>query len=119
MTTCACGGIVVQLPGWVRALDGYYTLTDVSPPLAAIDLRTTSTGALRWDVTVCGKQIYDERAPAACMDAATAFQAAMMGLAALHRQIDDALVAFLVENGRADECRDEAACQGSCVSSPR
>ena len=36
MTTCPCGGVVVQLPGWVRAYDGYYTLLDASPPIAVI-----------------------------------------------------------------------------------
>lgn len=101
MTACPCGGVVAQLPGWIRALDGYYTLTDASPPLAAIDLRTTPAGTLRWDVTV-----YGEQAPTDCVTAATAFQAAMGGLAALQQRIDAVLVGFLVANSQADEVCD-------------
>jgi hypothetical protein len=109
MIVCACGGVVVQLPGWVRRRPGDYVLgvnADVSvakrpPALGRVVANPTSVGA-RWDTTV-----YGEWRDAAHATAATAFQAVMAELAELNRRVDAMIIGFLVENGRADEAHDE------------
>lgn len=103
MTACPCGGIVAQLPGWVRVYAGYYKLTNATPPLAMIDLIPTPVGT-RWRVTVCGTAL-----AASYPIAAVAFQAVMAELTALQQRIDAALVDFLVANSQADETRDTTA----------
>lgn len=100
MAACPCGGVVAQLPGWVRVYAGYYKLTNAMPPLAMIDLIPTPAGT-RWRVTVCGTVM-----AASYPIAAVAFQAVMAELTALQQRIDAALVDFLVANS-ADDVRDE------------
>ncbi len=99
MAACPCGGVVAQLPGWTQSCAGYYTLASATRQLATIDLTPTPVG-IRWLATSCGA------AAAMYPTAATAFQAALAELTALHHQIDAVVVDFLVANS-ADAARGE------------
>lgn len=107
MTTCACGGVVVQLPGWVKRRDGRYALdgTAATTPFnerPAALAQVVATGG-RWNVIIHGTWLTSD-----CVTAAAAIQVVLDTLAALAKRIDDALIDFLVENGRAEEAHDEA-----------
>ena len=104
MTACACGGVVVQLPGWVRHNAEHYALGSpagcwTDPCVGLGDITKTDGDA--WEISVYGGWQWTPY-----RTAGAAFQAVMAMLATLTRYADDALVAFLVENSRADETRE-------------
>lgn len=107
MTTCTCGGVVVQLPGWVKRRDGRYVLDGATAPTPfderpAALAQIVATGG-RWSVIVHDAWLTSDYATAAA-----AIQAVVGTLTALAKRVDDAMVDFLVENGRAEETRAEA-----------
>jgi hypothetical protein len=108
MTTCACGGVVAQLPGWIKRRDGRYVL-DGAATATPFDERPAALAQIvatggRWSVIV-----HDAWLTSDYVTAAAAVQAAVGTLTTLAKRIDDAMVDFLVENGRAEEARG-AAC---------